>query len=61
MRFSSEHSTILPILVETFAISYMKKVSEKSPDMKDNEGKFQPNSSNFRNGKNSKLPFFNDK
>jgi hypothetical protein len=39
----------------------MKSFWEKSPDMKDNEGKFQPNSSNFRNGKNSKLPFFNDK
>jgi len=40
MRFSSVHSTILPILEETFAISYMKKISEKGPDMKDNEGKF---------------------
>jgi len=39
----------------------MKKNWEKSPSMKDNQGKFQPNSSNFENGKNSKLPFFNDK
>jgi hypothetical protein len=55
MRFTSVHSTILPILEETFANSYMKKIWEKSPDMKGNEGKFQPNSSNVKNGKNSKL------
>jgi len=39
----------------------MKKNWGKSPGMKDNQGKFQPNSSNFENGKDSKLPFFNDK
>jgi hypothetical protein len=39
----------------------MKKIGEKSLDRKDIQGKFQPNSSNFENGKNSKLPFFNDK
>jgi hypothetical protein len=52
MRFTSVHSTILPILEETFANSYVKKNWEKSHDMKDNQGKFQPNSSNFENGKN---------
>jgi hypothetical protein len=61
MCFSSVHSTILPILGETFANSYMKKNWEKSPDMKDIQGKFQPNFPNFENGKNSKIPFFNDK
>jgi len=61
MCFTSVHSTILPILEETLANSYMKKNWGKSPGMKDNQGKFQPNSSNFENGKDSKLPFFNDK
>jgi hypothetical protein len=61
MCFTSVHSTILPILEETFANAYMNYFWEKSPDMKDNQGKFQPNSSNFENGKISKLPFFNDK
>jgi hypothetical protein len=51
MCFSSVHSTILPILEETFANSYMKQNWEKSPDMKDIQGKFQPNFPNFENGK----------
>jgi hypothetical protein len=50
MCFTSVHSTILPILEETFANSYMNFFGEKNPDMKDNQGKFQPNSSNFENG-----------
>jgi hypothetical protein len=29
----------------------MKKIGEKSPDMKDIQGKFQPNSSSFEMGK----------
>jgi hypothetical protein len=33
-------------------------MGKKNPDMKDNQGKFQPNSSNFENEKMSKLPFF---
>jgi len=49
MCFSNVHSIILPILGETFANSYMKKNWEKSPDMKDIQGKFQPNSPNFKN------------
>jgi hypothetical protein len=36
----------------------MKKNWEKSPDMKDIQGKFQPN---FENGKNSKFSIFTDK
>jgi hypothetical protein len=39
----------------------MKKKWEKSPDMKDIQGKFQPNFPNFENGKNSKFSVFNDK
>ncbi len=61
MFFSSVHSTIFPILGETCANSYMKKNWEKSPDMKDIQGKFQPNFPNFENGKNSKFSVFNDK
>jgi hypothetical protein len=57
MCFSSVHSTILPILEETFANSYMKQNWEKNPDMKDIQGKFQPNFPNFENGKISKIPF----
>jgi hypothetical protein len=36
----------------------VKKNWEKSPDMKDIQGKFQPNFPNGKNGKNSKFPFF---
>jgi len=39
----------------------MKKIWEKSPDMKDIQGNFQPNFPNFENGKNSKFSVFNDK
>jgi hypothetical protein len=58
MCFFSVHLTIFSILGETFANLYMKKYWEKSPDMKDIQGEFQPN---FENGKNYKFPFFNDK
>jgi hypothetical protein len=39
----------------------MKKNWEKSPDMKDIQGKFQPNFPNFENGKKIIFSFFNDK
>ncbi len=44
-----------------FGMNFLQVGWGKNPDMKDNQGKFQPNSSNFKNEKMSKLPFFNDK
>jgi len=46
---------------EPSSLPPLKNWGKNNPDMKDNQGKFQPNSSNFKNEKMSKLPFFNDK